>query len=121
MKKIVDYKRLIQFAVDNLPHTIDMKPNGKITPDVHSYGEVGYFENESLSLNVAFIPKSNAVEIFYYGDDNTYHRFEYMLNDTTTITDLRNLFKECFDMSLVTFLNKEKKLIEEIVNAEENN
>jgi hypothetical protein len=96
-----------------------LKPNGRITPDIHSWGEPGYFENESLSLNISFVPSMNAIEIYYYGDDDSTYRFETMLDDTTTITDIRKLFKECFDVSLTTFLNKEKKLIEEIVNSQE--
>ena len=113
----MDKLKVLDFICDNLPHTLDMKPNGKITPDIHSWGEMGYFENESLSLRVCYSPSQKGFEIQYYSDADEYHYFEYVVDESTTITDLRQMFKECIDMGLVAFQNLEKRLIEQIQNS----
>ena len=114
----MDKLKVLEFICDNLPHSIDMKPNGQITPDIHSWGEMGYFENESLNLNVVYSPMEKGFSINYYSDADEYHHFEYVVNENTTITDLRKMFKECFDIGLVAFQNLEKRLIEQIQNSE---
>lgn len=115
----LDKLRVLNFICDNLPHSLDMKPNGKITPDVHSWGEMGYFENEELTLQVVYSPNQKGYSIHYYSDADEYHFFQYVVDNNTTITDLRKMFKECFDIGLVAFQNWEKRLIAEIQAEEE--
>jgi hypothetical protein len=116
----MDILKVLNFIKDNLPHSLDMKPNGKITPDVHSWGEMGYFINVELILNIVYSPLHDCFEVNYYAeDDETYH-FMYTIDEKTTIKDLREMFKECFNVSLVYFLRKEKELIKKIREENEN-
>jgi len=80
----MDILKVLNFIKDNLPHTMDMKPNGKVTPDVHSWGESGYFVNESLSLRISFVPSGNHFEVSYYSDADEFHHFYGCIDETTT-------------------------------------
>ena len=109
----MDVLKVLNFIKDNLPHSLDMKPNGKITPDVHYWGEAGYFNNVQLSLNIVYSPLTESFGVNYYGEDDVYHNFMYVINEKTTLKDLKEMFKDCFDVSLTSVIKKEKKILKE--------
>ena len=109
----MDVLKVLNFIKDNLPHSLDMKPNGKITHDVHHWGEAGYFNNVQLSLNIVYSPLRDSFEVNYYGEDDEDYHFMYVIDEKTTLKDLKEMFKECFDVSLTSIINKEKKILKE--------